>query len=90
MNKFSNESKYKISRTMRSLFRFSKFGENYPEILIETEKNIIKKCFDDLNAEEIVYVMNHCQDYLKEESVRFEIENDRLVTLVQQEFSQTN
>lgn len=90
MTEFSDESKYKISRAMRSLFRFSRFEENYPDVLVETEKNILKNCFNDLTAEEIIYVVQHSKEYIKEESVRFEVENDRLFALIKQELSQTN
>lgn len=90
MTEFSDDSKYKIGRAMRSLFRFSRFDKNYPDVLIETEKNILKNCFNDLTAEEIIYVVRHAIEYIKEEGVRFDAENDRLFALIKQELTQTN
>ena len=54
----------KISVTMRSLFRLYQLMEmNSPDILIDTEKEILKKKFETLNADEIYTIVINWEEY---------------------------
>lgn len=48
----------KVTTTLRSLFRYYQLTENnVPEILIDTERQLLKQKFDALSADEIYCVV---------------------------------
>ena len=54
----------KVTTTMRSLFRFCQLTENNaPEMLIDTERQLLKQKFEGLNADEIYSVVANWKDY---------------------------
>lgn len=54
----------KTHAAMRSVYRFLEFSSmNSPDILIDTERDILRRHFTELSAEEIVYILTHFDDY---------------------------
>lgn len=91
MIKLSSSDIDKVYRAMRSLFRYTEFqNKNYPEVLVEQEEKILAEAFKNLNAQEIFYVLSKWPEFLKEQSVEQELENNKLFTLIQKEFDSLN
>ena len=79
-----------VHRAMRSLFRFSQYTENYPEILIENERKILKESFDKLTADQIKYVVENWPEYHSQQTIQDKLDNDRLTSMLQREFPSSN
>jgi len=85
MTKISEEN---ISQVMRSLFRLNSFeSENYPEIVIITEKHLLKKAFDKLSTSDIQYVTEHWQEYNKIQKIKSENDDKQLSLFADQKFN---
>lgn len=79
MNKEQN-SRNKIYATMRSLCRFAELRKlGSPEILIENERNILRKYMSDLTAEEILHISQNFNIFYEEQQKQSVIEDERLV-----------
>ncbi len=64
---------------MRSLCRFAELRKlGSPEILIENEKNILKKYMSNLTSEEILYISQNFNTFYEEQKKQSAIENERL------------
>mgnify|MGYP003450950451 CR=1 FL=1 len=69
-----------IENTLRSLFRFSQMQElpMCPEILIETEKSILKERLELLNSEQVKILVEKWPEYKKKMSENQIIEDEHL------------
>lgn len=81
----------KIYSAMRSLYRFSIMKDGiFPELVIENEKNILKNRFNELQAEDILYIVNNWEHFLKKECVDQEINDQIFFNNLKKELSKLN
>lgn len=81
----------KIYSAMRSLYRFVTMKQgNYPEVIIENEKVLLKKRFSDLEAEDIHYIVNNWEQFFKHERIDQELKDEIMFNEINKEFKKLN
>ena len=78
---FSADTKLKLYRVLRSLFRYVEFNNNksaLPSILIELEKGILRDYLLKLNVEEIRFISLEWPKFKNEQRINDEIDNTML------------
>jgi len=69
-------SEEKISNALRSVFRYIEMAKsNVPDILIESESEILKKRFNNMDAYEIVALITLWPEYLTQQVIMDEVAN---------------
>lgn len=90
-NSFDNDTLHRINSAMRSLFRFAEFKNmNSPDIILDQEKKILKKHFDCLKPEEILFLAIKFNEYYIEESKHSEVQSINLVNEFENLIKQLN
>lgn len=73
-----NLSEERIYSALRSLYRYKEMTEeNYPEIMVESESNLLKARFELLTSEEIFEVIKIWPGYLAEQATFDVIDNQQ-------------
>lgn len=69
----------KINAAMRSLYRFSELEKmDSPDIILDNERNILRRYLSELTAEEILYIVDNFKNYHKEQMTNTALEDERL------------
>lgn len=88
------ENKIDLTKThaaMRSVYRFSEFKSmDAPDILIDTERNILRRYFAELTAEEIVYMVSNFETFQKEQLIQAALETEKMSGNFDRYLAETN
>lgn len=69
----------KVNATMRSLYRFSELKSmDCPDIILDNEKNILRRYLIELTAEEILYMVDNFKKYYNKQVTITALEDERL------------
>lgn len=75
------------ARALRSLFRLNFLNkQKSPEILIEMEKIILKKAFNNLNVDDIKFVVDNWHEYLQAEIIKADQDDKQLSLFANSQF----
>ena len=90
---FPAETKLKLYRVLRSLFRYVEFNNNksaLPPLLIELEKDILRDYLLKLNVDEIRFISEEWPKFKNEQRINDEIDNTMLDLDISRAFKSLN